>query len=90
MAEELSQDTTTSDIFDDVSVSIRVCVGTARPTLQELVALRSEAILNLDRSISDDVELFVGERLVATGVLEESEDKPGQLQVRVSKVGADL
>lgn len=78
---------TPGDVFENVSVSLRVCVGTARPSLQELVSLGANAVLPLDRTISDDVELFVGDRLVAKGVLEEDAETPGQLQVRVLSVG---
>ena len=75
-------------LFDGVSVSVRVCVGTARPSLQDLVSMETDAVLTLDRGISDDVELFVGERLLARGVLEEAEgDDAGQLQVRIVSVG---
>ncbi len=88
MPETIADTSSPGDVFENVSVSLRICVGTARPTLQELVSLQPDAIMSLDRTISDDVELFVGERLVARGVLEEDVDTPGQLQVRVTAVGS--
>lgn len=90
MPEDLPADASPSDVFENVSVSLRVCVGTARPSLQELIELGPSVVLQLDRAVSDDVELYVGERLVGKGALEENSEAPGQLQVRVLKVGADL
>lgn len=55
-----------------VPVEIRVSVGHARPTVAELLELRQEAVLPLDRRIEDPVELYVGDRLVAYGELVES------------------
>ena len=46
-----------------VPVEVRVCVGHARPTVAELLELRQDAVLPLDRRIEDPVELYVGDRL---------------------------
>lgn len=89
MPDAVNETAAASEIFEEVSVSVRVCVGIARPTLQELVALDTDAVLPLDRSISDEVELYVGERLLAHGVLEEAEGEAvGQLQVRITSLGS--
>ncbi len=68
-----------------VPVEIRVSVGHARPTIAELLALKPEDILTLDRGVQDPVELFIGDRLVAYGELVESEDiKDGGVGVRIT------
>lgn len=71
-----------------VAVEVTVAVGRARPRIAELLALGEGAVLALDRRIDDPVDLYVGERLVARGLLEEG-DEPGTLCVRLTEV-ADL
>ncbi len=71
----------------DLPIEITISVGRTRPTLQELLALGENAVLLLDRRLDDPVELFIGERLIARGVLQEAgEDEPGQLAVRLTEV----
>lgn len=67
-----------------VPVEIRVSVGRARPTISELMALGQDDVLPLDRRIEDPVELFIGDRLVASGELIEGED--GGLGVRITEL----
>ena len=70
-----------------VPIEIRVCVGQARPTLADLLSLERDAVLPLDRRVEDDVEVIVGDRLVARGELVELEgDQAGQLAVRLTQV----
>ncbi|WP_126979578.1 FliM/FliN family flagellar motor switch protein [Frigidibacter oleivorans] len=76
--------------FSQIPIEITVSVGRARPPLRELLRLRPDAVLPLDRRIEDAVDLFVGERLIARGELVEVEGgPPGQLGVRLTEV-ADL
>ena len=67
-----------------VPVEIRVTVGRARPSISELLALVRDDVLTLDRRIEDPVELFIGDRLVASGELVESDD--GGLAVRITEL----
>ncbi|MEM6303413.1 MAG: FliM/FliN family flagellar motor switch protein [Pseudomonadota bacterium] len=79
-----------SNPFTAVPIEVSVCVGKARPLVRDLVMLGENAVLTLDKRIDDPVDLYVGERLIARGVLEEKEgDKSGQLVVRLTEV-ADL
>lgn len=71
--------------FSEVPIEITVSVGQARPTVRELLALTNEAVLALDRGVEDPVELYVGDRLIARGELEEGEDGGG-LVVRITEV----
>lgn len=76
--------------FTRVPIEVRVSVGRARPTVRELLNLKRDAVLHLDRSVSDPVELYVGERLIARGELEELDgDMAGQLAVRLTEVAED-
>ncbi|MQY41969.1 hypothetical protein GG681_04915 [Epibacterium sp. SM1969] len=76
--------------FVSVPVEVVVSVGKARPLIKDLVNLGENAILTLDKRVEDPVDLYVGDRLVARGQLEEMEgDQAGQLAVRLTEI-ADL
>lgn len=76
--------------FTQVPIEITVAVGRARPMVRELLRLQRDSVLPLDRRVEDPVELYVGDRLIARGVLEELEgDQAGQMAVRLTEV-ADL
>jgi flagellar motor switch protein FliN/FliY len=73
--------------FSLVPIEIQISVGRARPLVRDLLRLRRDAVLPLDRKIDDPVELFVGDRLIARGELTELEgESTGQLAVRLTEV----
>lgn len=73
--------------FTRVPIEVRVSVGKARPTVRDLLQLCPDAVLQLDRSVDDPVELYVGDRLIARGELQELDgDQAGQLAVRLIEV----
>lgn len=82
-----SPSTSNDDVLQNVSVDVRICVGTAKPTIKELMALDVDTVLPLTAAVDDPVELFIGERLIARGYLEESEQEDGALAVRLSAIG---
>jgi len=70
-----------------VPIEITVSVGRARPMVRDLLSLENEAVLVLDKRIEDPVELYVGDRLIARGELQELDgDNAGQLAVRLTEV----
>ena len=76
-----------SNPFTSVPIEITVSVGKARPLIRDLVMLGNNAVLPLDKKLDDPVELFVGDKLIARGMLEEVESSPdGQLAVRLIEV----
>lgn len=76
--------------FTQVPIEITISVGKARPLVKDLLRLRPDAVLQLDRRVDDPVELFVGDKLIARGILQEMDgDQDGQLAVRLTEV-ADL
>lgn len=76
-----------SNPFTSVPIEVNVCVGKARPLIRDLVMLGENAVLKLDSKVDDPVELYVGERLIARGTLEELDgDEAGQLAVRLTEV----
>lgn len=83
-------DSPASNPFTQVPVELTVSVGKARPRVRDLLRLRRDSILPLDRKINDPVDIFAGDKLIAKGELIELEgDQPGGLAVRLTEV-ADL
>lgn len=77
----------THNPFTAVPIEITVSVGRARPLVRDLVMLGANAVLTLDKRVDDPVDLFVGEKLIARGILEEAEgSEDGQLVVRLTEV----
>lgn len=80
---------TKSSAFMGVPIEIIISVGKARPLVSDLVKLRRDSVIALDSKIDDPVEIFIGDRLIARGELQEMESEEGQLGVRLTEV-ADL
>ena len=73
-----------------IPIEITVSVGKARPLVRDLLSLGENAVLPLDKRIDDPVELYVGDRLIARGELQELDGgEPGQLAVRLTEVASD-
>lgn len=73
--------------FTEVPIEITVTVGRARPSVSDLLRLQAEDVLPLDRRITDPVELYIADRLIARGELEEiGGEGSGQLAVRLTEV----
>lgn len=80
-------DTPGSNPFSQVPIEITISVGKARPLVRDLLRLGRDAILPLDRRVDDPVELYVGDRLIARGELQELDgDQAGMLAVRLTEV----
>lgn len=76
-----------SNPFTSVPIEVSVCVGKARPLIRDLLALGENAVLSLDKTVDDPVDVFVGDKLIARGVLEETEENSaGQLLVRLTEI----
>lgn len=69
-----------------VPIEVLVSVGKARPLVSHLVSLRRDSVLVLDSLVEDPVEIYIGERLIARGELQESDDGSGQLAVRLTEI----
>lgn len=74
-------------ILNQVPVEISISVGRARPLVRDLMRMRRDFVLTLDRRVDDPVELFIGERLVARGELQELDgEQAGYLGVRLTEI----
>jgi len=84
--DDIRQDPAASP-FSQIPIEITISVGKARPLVRDLLRMKRDAILPLDRKVEDPVELYVGDKLIARGELTELEgDQAGQLAVRLTEV----
>lgn len=73
--------------FTQVPIEVTVSVGKAHPKIKDLLSLENEAILMLDKKVEDPVELYVGDKLIALGELQELDgENAGQLAVRLTEI----
>ena len=80
MAESSGDAAAASNPFTRVPIGITVSVGRAHPMVRDLLALENEAVLVLDKRVEDPVELFVGDKLIARGELQELDGRPVRRQ----------
>lgn len=74
----------------NIPIEVSVTVGKARPLVRELLQLSENAVLTLDSKIEDPVEIYIGDRLIARGELQEADGaEPGQLAVKLTEVAHD-
>ncbi|MFS4436738.1 FliM/FliN family flagellar motor switch protein [Paracoccaceae bacterium GXU_MW_L88] len=69
-----------------VPIEVTVSVGKARPLVSEVVRLRRDSVLALDSKIDDPVEIYIGDRLIARGELQQLDGENGGLGVRLTEV----
>ncbi len=70
----------------NMPIEVTVSIGRARPALGKLLAMQRDEVLALDSRVDDPVELFIGDRLIARGELEEAVEGNGKLAVRLTEV----
>ena len=80
-------DQTHDSPFVQVPVEIAISVGRAKTPIRDLLRLGPNSVLPLDRRIEDPVELYVGDKLIARGELQEMEgEHAGQLAVKITEI----
>ena len=77
---------TSENAFLGVPVEIIISVGKAKPTISELLAFTQGAVIPLDSRIDDPVDLYIGDKLIARGELQEIDGAEGKLGVRLTQV----
>jgi flagellar motor switch protein FliN/FliY len=83
----MTTDSAEQNPFGQVPIEITVSVGKARPLVKDLLRLSRDSVLPLDRRVDDAVELYVGDKLIARGELQELDGEgSGQLAVRLTEV----
>jgi flagellar motor switch protein FliN len=82
-----TNDIVVSGPYGDIQVELSIIVGRTRPTIAELTSLREDSILLLDSEISDPVSVFVGDKLIARGELQDTAgDGKSVLSVKITEL----
>lgn len=80
---------TSNGPFSQVPIEVLVSVGKAHPLVGDLLQLENNSVLTLDQRVDDPVELYVDNKLVARGELQELDgEDAGLLVVRITEVAA--
>lgn len=69
-----------------LSIPVKVVIGTARPTVAELLKMKRDSLVKLDSKIEDPVELCINNRVIARGELIETDPATGELGVRLTEI----
>lgn len=72
--------------FGSIPIEITISIGIARPAIKDLLSFEQDSILALDSALDDPVELYVGDKLIGRGQLEELDEGSGKLGVRITEV----
>ncbi len=75
-------------VFDellDVPLDVRIRLGEAEMTIEEVVSLRDGSVVELDRAPGDPVDVLVNDRVVARGEIVVVDDR---FTVRVTELAA--
>lgn len=76
-----------ANLLQQIPIEVTVSVGRAHPRVRDLLAMTENAVLVLDKKIDDPVDLYVGDKLIARGELQELDGaQSGQLAVRLTEV----
>lgn len=67
-------------------VNVQVVIGTARPTIAELLKLKNDSILEMDKAINDPVDLCIDNRIIARGELVETDAITGNLGLKITEI----
>ncbi|MCV2863139.1 FliM/FliN family flagellar motor switch protein [Albidovulum sediminicola] len=87
MTDSIPERDTAESPLTGIPIEVTISVGRSRIQLKDLLKLRRDAVLPLDRRIEDPVELHVGERLIARGELVELDGEgTGRLGVRLTEI----
>lgn len=70
----------------ELPVRIVVSIGTAKITVQQLLELSQETVVDLEQLIDDPVDIFVGDRLIAKGELVEATDNENGIGVKLLEI----
>ena len=74
---DIDDNLTELDAVLDVSVDITAVVGTAIMPISQILKLGRGAVVELNRGVSEDIEIHANNRLVATGEVIVIEDRLG-------------
>lgn len=67
-------------------VTVQVVIGTARPTIADLLRMKADSVLDLDKSINDLVDLCIDNRVIARGELIETDAASGAIGLKITEI----
>lgn len=70
----------------ELPVRIMVSIGSAKITIQQLLAMTKDTVIDLEQLIEDPVDIFVGDRLIAKGELVEATDNENGIGVKMLEI----
>jgi flagellar motor switch protein FliN/FliY len=70
----------------ELPVRIMVSIGAAQITVQKLLELTKDTIIDLESLIDDPVDIFVGDRLIARGELVEASGNENGVGVKMLEI----
>ncbi len=69
-----------------LDVNVQVVIGTARPTIGELLQMKQDTLLRLDCKLEDPVDLVIDSRVIARGELIETNSETGEIGVKLTEI----
>ena len=69
----------------DIAVKVSVVLGTTELPVRQLLRLGRGAVLELNRKVGEDVDIYVNDRLVARGEIVSLGDKLGVTMTEICK-----
>jgi|GEM_PF-639539 len=67
-------------------ISMQVVIGSARPTISELLQMKDGTVLTLSSKVDDPVDLCINDRVIARGELVETDAATGAIGVRLTEI----
>jgi len=72
-------------VVHNIAVKVSVVLGTTDLPVRQLIRLGRGAVLELNRKVGEDVDIYVNDRLVARGEIVSLGDKLGVTLTEISK-----
>ncbi|SDD98423.1 flagellar motor switch protein FliN/FliY [Paracoccus isoporae] len=69
---------------EQIPVEVTIRIGRRRMTVAEIAALRESDVIPLEQTLAEQVELCVGDHVIATAELVAGEDEEAPLMLRIS------
>ena len=69
-----------------LSVNVQVVIGTAQPTIGELLQMKRDSLITLDCKLEDPVDLVINNRVIARGELIETNPETGEIGVQLTEI----
>lgn len=74
-----------SPLLGDVAVTLQARLGSVEMTVADLLALRAGSVLELKTKLSDPVELYLNDALIALGEIVAVDDKFGLRIIEIAE-----